>query len=50
MENNRLGCYRLNVSKDEIRINAPVLMKNPDTEIKKMSEELANRIFQNSLP
>ncbi|MGB8658392.1 MAG: DEAD/DEAH box helicase [Candidatus Zixiibacteriota bacterium] len=42
LENNRLGCYRLNVSKDKIRINAPALLKNPDVEIKKMAEELVN--------
>jgi len=41
IENNRLGCYRLSVSKDKIRINAPALLKNPDIEIKKMAEELA---------
>ncbi|MCK4225181.1 MAG: DEAD/DEAH box helicase [candidate division Zixibacteria bacterium] len=44
IENNRLGCYRLNVSKDKIRINAPALLKNPDIEIKKMAEELAGWI------
>jgi len=42
IENNRLGCYRLNVPKDKIRINAPALLKNPDIEIKKMAEELAS--------
>lgn len=44
LENNRLGCYRLSVSKDKIRINPPVLLKNPDIEIKKMAEELASWI------
>ncbi len=44
LENNRLGCYRLNISKDKIRINAPVLLKNPDIEIKKMVEELTGWI------
>jgi helicase len=41
LENNRLGSYRLGVSKDKIRINAPTLLKNPDIEIMKMAEELA---------
>jgi helicase len=41
LENNRLGCYRLNVPKDKICINPPALIKNPDMEIKKMAEELA---------
>ncbi|HEX7401116.1 MAG TPA: DEAD/DEAH box helicase [candidate division Zixibacteria bacterium] len=41
LENNRLGSYRLNVSKDKIKINAPTLLKNPDIEIKKIAEELA---------
>ena|GEM_PF-3457104 len=44
VENNRLGCYRLNVPKDKIRINAPVLMKNPDIEIKGMAEEFVRLI------
>ncbi len=44
IENNRLGCYRLNVSKDKIRINPPAFLKNPDIEIKKMAEELASWI------
>ena len=44
IENNRLGCYRLNVAKDKIRINALALLKNPDIEIKKMAEELASWI------
>jgi len=44
IENNRLGCYRLSVPKDKIRINAPALLKNPDIEIKKMAEDLASWI------
>jgi hypothetical protein len=44
IENNRLGCYRLEVSKGKIGINGPALMKNPDVEIKNMAEELATWI------
>jgi helicase len=48
LENNRLGCYRLNVPKDKICINVPALIKNPDMEIKKMAEELGEwiNVFQ----
>jgi len=44
VENNRLGCYRMNVPKDKIRINPPPLMNNPDTEIKSTAEELVRLI------
>jgi len=44
IENNRLGCYRMNVTKDKIRINPPPLMNNPDTEIKSTVEELVRLI------
>jgi len=40
IENNRMGGYCLCVPKDKIKINLSLLMKNPDTEIKKMAEEL----------
>jgi helicase len=40
LENNRLGSYRLDLSKDKIKINASALLKNPDMEIKKMAQEL----------
>ncbi len=50
IENNRLGCYRLNIPKDKIGINAPALMKNPDIEIKKMAEELTSWTTWNSPP
>ena len=41
-ENNRLGSYRLSLSKQSIKLNKDALLKNPDTEIKKMAEELVN--------
>jgi helicase len=44
LENNRLGGYRLNVPKDKICINPPVLIKNPDMEIKKMAEECIGQV------
>jgi replicative superfamily II helicase len=44
LENNRLGSYRLGVSKDKIKINASSLLKNPDIEMKKMAEELVGFI------
>ena len=51
LENNRLGSYRLNVSKDKIKINVSALLKNPDIEIKKMAEEFEEGIneFQENL-
>jgi helicase len=44
LENNRLGSYRLNLSKDKIKINTSTLLKNPDIEIKKIAEELGEWI------
>ena len=41
-ENNRLGSYRLNVSKQRIKLNQDALLKNPDAEIKRMAEEMAS--------
>jgi helicase len=40
-ENNRLGSYRLNMTKQRIKLNQDALLKNPDAEIKKMAEELS---------
>ena len=39
-ENNRLGSYRLTIPKQSIKVNKDTLLKNSDTEIKKMGEEL----------
>ncbi len=41
-ENNRLGSYRLSIPKQSIKLNKDALLKNPDTEIKKMAEELVS--------
>ncbi len=40
IENNRLGCYRLTIPKDRIRMNRPALAKNPDKEIQDMAQSL----------
>lgn len=50
MENNRLGGYRLCIPKDRIRINAPALIRNPDTEIKSMAEQLVGLMSQVEKP
>jgi hypothetical protein len=39
-ENNRLGSYRLTIPRQRIKLNPDALLKNPDTEIKKMVEEM----------
>jgi helicase len=41
-ENNRLGSYRLTIPKQRIKLNPDALLKNPDAEIRKMVEEMAN--------
>jgi helicase len=48
-ENNRLGSYRLTVSRQGIKLNTDALLKNPDAEIKKMAEELVNGFTVNGL-
>jgi helicase len=40
-ENNRLGSYRLTIPKQRIKLNQDALLRNQDTEIKKMVEELS---------
>jgi helicase len=40
IENNRLGCYRLTIPKDRIRMNRILLAKNPDKEIQDIAQSL----------
>jgi len=40
IENNRIGCYRLNLKKEKIQVNKKVLDNFEDYEIKKLLEEM----------